>query len=66
MSLSRQFPFFYEEFMQHKKRKTSKNQLTKAKTSEQKTTKTTIFCPEKLLRGGKFFILRFFLFKISS
>ena len=38
---------------------TSKNHVTKTKTSEQKTTKTTIFREQKLLRGEKFFILRF-------
>ena len=29
------------------------------KLSEQKTTKATIFCAEKLLRGEKLFVLRF-------
>ena len=31
----------------------------KTDTSKQKTTKTTVFCEQKLLRGGKLFILRF-------
>ena len=54
------FFFFYGNILNAQKRKSSQKKPNK-KTSAQKTIKATIFCVQKLLAGGKLFILRFFL-----
>ena len=59
MGLSIQFQFFCEKILSAQKRKSTQKPTNKTKTSKQKTTKATIFRAEKLLRGGKLFILRF-------
>ena len=52
--------FFYGNILNAQKRKSSQK-IPNKKTSAQKTIKATIFCVQKLLAGGKLFILRFFL-----
>ena len=52
--LSRQFQasfFFYEKKLKRTKTQIKPKPTNKTKTSEQKTTKATIFRAEKLLRG---------------
>ena len=57
--------FFKKKFLQHNKHKTSKNQLTKQKQANIKKQKQRFFAHRYFIRGGKLFILRFLLFKIS-
>ena len=57
--------FFKKKFLQHKKHKTNKNQLTKQKQANIKKQKQRFFAHKNFIRGGKLFILRFLLFKIS-
>ena len=56
MRLSRQFKaslFFLKKDFERTKTQISQNQPTKAKISEQKSMKATVFlCAQKLLRGG--------------
>ena len=49
--------------MQHKKHKTSKNQLTKQKQANKKQQKQQLSAHKNFLRGRKLFILRFFRLK---
>ena len=57
MRLSEQF--FYEKILSVQKRKSNQNQPTKTQTSEQKTTKATIFRAYKFLREENLVILCF-------
>ena len=63
MRLSRQFHFFFFFFLRknvkRKKTQIKPKPTNKTKLSEQKATKTTIFCAEKLLKGWNLVILRF-------
>ena len=62
MKLSRQFQVcscFLRKDFERTKTQIKTKPTNKTKLSEQKTTQATIFCAEKLLRGGKFVILRF-------
>ena len=64
MRLSGQFLAYLFFFFLQKNFKLSKTQIkpkptNKTKTTEQKTTKATIFCTQKHLKDGKLFTLRF-------
>ena len=60
MRLSRQFQFFLRKYFERTKTQIKPKPTNKTKTSEQKTTKGTIFNAQKLLRGRKLSILSFF------
>ena len=64
MRLTRQFQFFLRKRFERTKTQIKSKPTNKTKTIEQKTTKTTVFCAQNLLRGGKFVIL-LFLIKIK-
>ena len=75
MRLSRQFQtslfiylfiYFYEEILSVQKGKSNQNQPTKTQTSEQKTTKATIFSAWKLLRGENWVFCALMLFVPSK
>ena len=51
--------FFLRKSFERTKTQINQKPIYKTKASEQKTIKATIFRAEKLLRGGKLFILRF-------
>ena len=65
MRLSGQFQaclffFFLQKHFKHTKMQIKPKPTNKTKLSQQKTTKATIFHEQKLLRGGRLFILHFF------
>ena len=51
--------FFLRKTFERTKTQIKPKPTNKTKLNEQKTTKATIFCAEKLLRGGKLFLLHF-------
>ena len=51
--------FFLRKKFERTKTQIKPKPTNKTKLNEQKTTKATIFCAEKLLRGGKLFLLHF-------
>ena len=51
--------FFLQKKFERTKTQIKPKPTNKTKLNEQKTTKATIFCAEKLLRGGKLFLLHF-------
>ena len=69
MRLSGQFLvclFFLTKRFKRTKTQMKQKSTNKTKTSEQESIKATIFRAEKLLRGGKSFILRFGAFLRSN
>ena len=59
MRLSRQFQIFLQKNFKRTKMQIKTKPTNKTKLSKQKTTKAVVFGTQKLLRGGKLFILRF-------
>ena len=59
MRLSRQFQIFLRKNFKRTKMQIKTKSTNKTKLSKQKTTKAVFFGTQKLLRGGKLFILRF-------
>ena len=54
--------FYLRKIFVTQKHVTSKTPANKTKTSKQKTTKETILRAQKLVRGKRLFILRFFFY----
>ena len=59
MRLSRQFQIFLRKNFKRTKMQIKTKPTNKTKLSKQKTAKAVVFGTQKLLRGGKLFILRF-------